>query len=172
MAFIAELRLQCSDYFNSLALREQLLLISCSVVAALYLLLSVVLEPKLSERDQLRSLNSELNENIAVLHQAAADWQGLQIGYVTDNVIAESEVNRMIEQAVSKFGLKIKRFQPGNNNDWTVWLEKANFTSAAKWIHYLENNLEINLLNAKIVSAKETGKVDLQVRLKPHRGIQ
>jgi general secretion pathway protein M len=153
---------QLLNLLNKYNRREQMMILGCSLVLALYLLWLVVLNPIQKKRDQLYAANTASTQTLGRVQIAAAQiQQARNAGASASN----ENLSGVIDTTLRANGLSMSGFQPGSNGEVRVRLDRAAYEPLMQWLYELEFKQGITVSDLSIASTNDPGQVAVNLRL-------
>ena len=155
-----------NDYLQQRTPRERLLLMVMAGLLAVLLLYSLIIEPFMQSREELKDLVSRNRDTYNSIRNAAAEARILRGGGATGTNIPRRGAQGLvgqIEQSARQKGLAdtLKRIQPTGKSDIGIWFEKSRFETLLAWLAEMEHqhglqvkSLEIERTESGIVNAR------------------
>lgn len=154
------------EWFESLEMREQLIVGAGTVVVALMLLWLMVWDPMARRSSQLDQSIAEHRELVAYLRNVTAEARALSAqrpAAGNRNRSLLSTVDSSSKQA--GLGAHIKRIQPEGQTSVRLWIEDAPFEELARWLAQLETRNGITLDNGSLDQDERAGTVKARLTL-------
>ncbi len=142
--------------------REQIMLLACALVVAVYLIWLVVLTPIQKKRDQLLAANTASTQALGRVQIMAAQIEQLRSAGNTGSGV---NISGIIDSSLRANGLNMSGFQPGANGEVRVRLERAPYDALMQWLYDMEFKQGITVSDLSIAATNDIGQVTVNVRL-------
>lgn len=153
---------QFLSFLNKYNRREQMLILGCGLVVALYLVWMVLFVPIQKKRDQLLAANVASTQTLGRVQIVAAQIQ--QARSAGANLNSEN-INGLIDSTLRANGLSLSGFQPGANGEVRVRLERAAYGPLMQWLYEIEVNQGLKVGDLSIAATNDPGQVTVTLRL-------
>jgi len=156
------------DWFSSLESREQLLIATAAVLAALALIYLLGIGPLLSSADRAEQQVTDKQALLAELDQLAARLgPGAATGDNGSASGAEQSLVLLIDRTTRSAGLAsyVKRNQPDGATNIRLRFENAPFDTLTQWLAELKAKYGLITLSANIDSSRDPGRVNCNLVL-------
>ena len=155
------------EWFNTLALRERLMVSLAAVVVVLALLYAAAWSP--------------LSSSVAHLQQSVEDRQSLnqwmkrsaaEVNQLRQGAAAGAAGHRSLLAVVdqtskqSQLGPAVKRIEPDGQELVRVSLEQASFDEMVNWLGGLQHNFGVSVADVSIDRQSDSGRVNVRLTLK------
>lgn len=150
------------SWFRTLTRREQAYLLVMGFVLGLWLLFQLVLNPLADQRDQMALNNVAVRELLTRVDAKVAQLQMLRAegGQRNDN-----NLTTVISRSADKVGLPIRRIQPNSRGEVQVRFESVDYDTFLTWLHGIEVNAGVTVLDASVGQASRRGGINATLRL-------
>ena len=154
------------QWFNALEKREQMILIIGAVFVVFYLLYGVVYQGVVNQRQLLLKQNAAAEEKLQWVQQASQQIVALRktSGAGGTSVMSGKSLSQISELAAKRSGLRITRFQPKDDNEAQVWLDRVEFSALIDFLVRLELDYGIELDDLSVNTANSPGLVNARLR--------
>ncbi len=154
------------EWFNNLKQREQLIVLTGSVVVAVYLLFVLLWRPMASSIDTLHRQNKAAEDTLAEVKQLVVTLSSLNAGGASQQSGSGESLTRVIDNSIKNNSLTMSRFQPSSSGDVQVRFENSSFNNILAWLHDIEINHGVVVKDLSISPGSGSGIVNVSVRLR------
>jgi general secretion pathway protein M len=154
------------QWFKRLTRQEQLMLLLCAAVVSFYLLYVVLLNPISMSVESLQQKNHVAEESLQNIRSLAQQYKLLQKFGTGKSSVSRQSLTRLIDSAVKKNELVMKRFQPSSSGDVQVRFENASFSNILAWLNDLESGNGVIIKDLSVSPGGASGIVNVSVRLR------
>ena len=152
------------DWFKQFNQREQLYLVLCAMVVALYILFVGVWRPVSSMRDDMASQNERVAQSLLRVQAMVGELQQLRSA---GGGSCEVNLNQAINASTSKHDIAPTRIQPSSRGDTQVRFEDVKLENLLRWLHQLEFVDELVIRELSMNQGERGGLVNASVRIGP-----
>ena len=159
---------QIKQWFNSLPLKEQRLVLATGLLIFLTLFYLIVWEPVHAGLTAEQQKQQSQKEILLWMQQAAVEAHTLQASGNRSTVRDKNKpVTLIIEQTVNNAGLKssVNKIESSGNNGARVILNDASFNQILVWLNTLATYNGIQVVSANIERASESGQANARLTL-------
>lgn len=153
---------QLLNLLNKYNRREQMLILGCGLVVALYLIWLLVFTPIQNKRDQLVAANIASTQTLGRVQIVAAQIQQARNAGASGN---SENISGLIDTTLRANGLSMSGFQPGANGEARVRLDRAGYGPLMQWLYEIEFKQGITVSDLSIATTNEPGQVTVNLRL-------
>ncbi len=151
------------DWLNRLTSREQWLVLVMGAGLVVLIGYNALWQPLSTATQTLRDKNTYAHDTIEWMVQNKKAINSLgESGIASSDATGLSDI---LNQSISHRGLRMSRFQPGENNQAQVWLDDVVFDTLVLWLHDLEITYGLSILNLTINSRDTLGEVNVRLRI-------
>ena len=143
--------------------REQMSLLALVFVVALYLLYIVVWSPLQTMRDDLQVQNHGVADSLVQVDAMVSEIMHLRDSGARPDT--RRNLTSLINRSTSRRQLQVSRLQPNSRGEIQVRLESAAFDEVLDWLHEMENQQGLLVMEAAITPAGMAGRVNATVRI-------
>ena len=151
------------DWFAQLSQRDQLSLLVLGLVLGLYLLYSLAWQPLGNKRALLEQQNSAVATSLQQVDAMVSEI--LRLRDSGAGAGTRRNLTSLINQSTSRRGLQVTRLQPNSRGEIQVRLEGAAFDEVLDWLHEMENQQGLLVMEAAVTPAGMAGRVNATVRI-------
>jgi type II secretory pathway component PulM len=151
------------DWFAQLSQRDQLSLLVLGLALGLYLLYSFAWQPLGNKRTLLEQQNSAVATSLQKVDAMVSEI--LRLRDSGAGAGTRRNLTSLINQSTSRRGLQVTRLQPNSRGEIQVRLEGAAFDEVLDWLHEMENQQGLLVMEAAITPAGMAGRVNATVRI-------
>ena len=151
------------DWFAQLSQRDQLSLLALGLVLCLYLLYMLVWKPLDDKRELLEQQNSVVAASLQEVDVMVSEIMRLRDSGAVAG--ARRNLTSLINQSTGRRGLQVTRLQPNSRGEIQVRLEGAAFDEVLAWLHEIENQEGLLVMEAAVTPAGMAGRVNATVRI-------
>jgi general secretion pathway protein M len=152
-----------SQWYKSLEKREQYMLAFGAIAVVFYLLYGVMYLGLIEARDKYQKQNSEYQQTVEWMKGAVQTIGLLKRSGATGSAEGKS-LARLAEEAAKSAQVRIARFQPKDEVEAQVWLEREDFNNVLVFLTQLEVDYGLLLEDVAISSANSPGLVNLRLK--------
>lgn len=153
---------QILNLLNKYNRREQMLILGCAVVLALYLVWLLLLTPIQKKRDQLYLANTSSTQTLGRVQILAAQIQQLR---AQGDAGSGENINALIDSSLRANGLQMSGLQPGSNGEVRVRLDRAAYQPLMQWLYEMEYKQGITVTDLSLAATNDPGQVTVNLRL-------
>ncbi|SMF11894.1 type II secretion system protein M (GspM) [Alteromonadaceae bacterium Bs31] len=154
---------EIKEWWNQASTRDQVALVVCGGLVALYLLYIVLLKPVSEMRDTQLRKNVAQQEALERVRELAAAYVSQQ-GSSSDDAQKGSLVE-MVDSSLRKNNLKLSGMQPSGANDVRLRLEQIPFDNLLAWLYEVEVNQRMQVRDISVATGSAKGLVSVNLRL-------
>ena len=147
------------------SLRDQISLLILAGFSILYIGYMVLWSPLNNLRDEMALRNSATAESLQRVDAMVSQIIRLRDSGGTQNGGAKRNLTALINQSTSRQGLAVSRLQPNSRGEIQVRLEAAAFDDLMSWLHAMEYNQSLLILEVSITQTGESGRINATVRI-------
>jgi len=151
------------DWFAQLSQRDQLSLLVLGLALGLYLLYSLAWQPLGNKRTLLEQQNSAVATSLQKVDAMVSEI--LRLRDSGAGAGTRRNLTSLINQSTRRRGLQVTRLQPNSRGEIQVRLEGAAFDEVLDWLHEMENQQGLLVMEAAITPAGMAGRVNATVRI-------
>ncbi|TVZ37275.1 general secretion pathway protein M [Alteromonadaceae bacterium 2753L.S.0a.02] len=155
---------EIKEWWNQASPRDQMALIICGGILALYVLYIAMLKPVTGMRDKQLNKNIAQAEALERVRELAATWvnRGDQKG--DSNAGGRSLVD-LVNSSLQKNNLRMSGMQPSGANDVRLRLEQVPFDNVLAWLYDLEVSQRLQVKDISVATGSNEGLVSVNIRL-------
>ncbi|MCL9780319.1 type II secretion system protein M [Vibrio sp. S4M6] len=153
-------------WWSSISQREQRLVIVCSVVFAVYLIYSAILQP-LSDASQTAHMRISSDRELLTWVKEKAD-QITELRAQSGVATSSQTLNQIISSSTRRFNIELIRVQP-NGDMLQVWTQPLPFKQFVSWLDYLSEKQGVNVAFMDVAKTDTPGVIQIN-RLQFKRG--
>lgn len=153
------------QWFNSLARKEQLMLLLAAALIFLYVVFYLILAPMSVSVNELNMRNQQAQVSLNTVKTLAQEYTQLQQSGAGKKT-SKANLTRLIDSTVKSNGLTMKRFQPSSSGDVQVRFENAAFNNILAWLYELEHGNGVLIKDLSVSPGSASGFVNVSVRLR------
>jgi|SRR5690554_3520222 len=153
------------QWFNSLAKKEQALLLFLAAVLTLYLFFILAYKPLVEQRDRYQTLNATNEQTLLWMHQAVAEIDSLRRGGNTTAAGSNRSLSQLAEMAAGRANIRISRFAPSGDNEAQIWFERIEFEKLLESLSALELDYAVHIESIAINAVNSPGLVNARLKV-------
>lgn len=152
-----------TQWYRNLEKREQYMLMIGAIAIVFYVLYGVMYQGLVSARDESQKQNVEQQQTLEWM-KGTVQTIGLlrRSGGTAD--VANKSLSSLAEESAKIAQVRIARFQPNDDTEAQVWLEKEDFSNVLVFLTQLEIDYGLLLEDVAISSANTPGIVNLRLK--------
>lgn len=151
------------QWFRGLEKREQYMLMAGVVAVVFYLLYGVMYRGLVESRDRFEKQNVEQKETLEWMRGAVQTLEMLRRSSAAMDTSGKS-LAQLAEESATYAQLRIARFQPKDETEAQVWLEREDFNNVLVFLARMEVDYGVSLEDVAISSANTPGLVNLRLK--------
>ena len=155
---------QVINQFLARSRRDQIMLLILAIAIVLYLVYQLVLTPLADYRDQQQLQLRALQESHGRVKVLAA-----QVNANKGSARPQSSGGSLAQQvdiSLRQNGLVMQGLQSGANGEVRLRLQDAEYGRLLQWLHTMEVENGVQLVNLSVVAANQPGRVIANIRLR------
>lgn len=155
------------EWWAGLQAQEQRTLLIGGIALSVMVVYFLIWEPV---NNEVASLEKQVAEQKAIktwMQQAAVDVKQMQSSGKRQTISGGRSMLAVVDQTVKRSGLggSLKRLEPEGDSAVRVWLEKASFDDAMRWLIQIEDQYGLRA-DSLTIDRKDVGRADLRLTLK------
>lgn len=150
-------------WFKGLEKREQTLVMLAAVAIIIYLIFGVGYQGLKKGHDRSLRQYEDQTKTLDWMRTNVPLIQTLKRSTPTAN-IAGMSLAQLAEQAAKKANIRIARFQPKDDNEAQVWIERETFKNILLFLNTIELEDGLVLKDVAITTANAPGVVNLRLQ--------
>lgn len=149
-------------WFLALSRRDQTALLLLGAVLLLWLLYQLALRPAAEARANMEMNNAAASELLTRVDTKVAQLMALRAeGQASPGGNLTTVLSRLSES----LGLPVRRLQPNSRGEVQVRFESVDYDQLVRWLHALENEQGLAVVDAAISQAGRSGGVNATIRV-------
>ncbi len=153
------------QWFNSLAKKEQALVLLLAAVLLLYLFYMLAYKPLSEERDRYQNLNANNEQTLVWMQGTVAEINSLRRGGKTAAAGSNRSLSQLAEMAASRADIRISRFAPSGDNEAQIWFERIEFEKLLDSLSALELDYAVHIESIAINAVNSPGLVNARLKV-------
>lgn len=150
-------------WFAQLGQRDQLSLLALGLVLGLYLVYMLAWQPLANKRELLEQQNGAVATSLQNVDAMVSEI--LRLRDSGAGAGTRRNLTSLINQSTRQRGLQVTRLQPNSRGEIQVRLEGAAFDEVLDWLHAMENQEGLLVMEAAVTPAGMAGRVNATVRI-------
>lgn len=151
------------DWFAQLSQRDQLSLLVLGLALGLYLVYLLAWQPLANKRELLERQNSAVATSLQEVDAMVSEI--LRLRDSGAGAGTRRNLTSLINQSTRRRGLQVTRLQPNSRGEIQVRLEGAAFDEVLAWLHEMESQEGLLVMEAAVTPAGMAGRVNATVRI-------
>jgi len=151
------------EWWNQASSRDQMALVICGMLLALYLLYIALLKPVMDMRDTQLVKNAAQQQALERVRNYAAIW--VNQGEVKKNAANNGTIVELVDSSLRKNNLKLSGMQPSGSNDVRIRLEQVPFDNLLAWLYEIEVVQRMQIKDISVANGASAGLVSVNMRL-------
>jgi len=143
--------------------RDQIALVVCGGLVALYILYVAMLRPVIGMRDAQQRQNVAQLEALERVRTLAASYVAQQSSGSSD--ARQGSIVEIIDSSLRKHQLNLSGIQPSGSDDARLRLEQVPFDNLLAWLYEMEINQRMQVRDISVATGSASGFVSVNVRL-------
>lgn len=154
-------------WWDSLSLRERLLVVGGAGLTLILLFYALVWQPFQASNQRLRHSVTEQRAELAWMRQATAEIKRLESASGARPASDSRSLLTLVDQTARTAGLSnaLKRVAPQGDNKLSAQLDLVEFDPLILWIGALERNHRLIIVNLSVDRTAAAGRVNARVTL-------
>lgn len=153
------------QWFNSLAKKEQAMLLLLAAVLVVYIFYMLAYKPLAEERDRYQQLNANSEQTLAWMQDAVAEINSLRRSGNTTAAGSNRSLSQLAEMAAGRANIRISRFAPSGDNEAQIWFERIEFEKLLDSISALELDYAVRIESIAINAVNSPGLVNARLKV-------
>lgn len=154
---------EIKEWWSQASSRDQMAVVICGGLLAVYLLYIVMLKPVLNMRDTQLLKTAAQEQALERVRTLAGTWVAHQGG--GKQGAEQGNIVEMVDESLRKHQLKMAGMQPSGANDVRVRLEQVPFNNMLAWLYDVEVTHRMQVKDISVATGASTGLVSVNLRL-------
>ena len=150
------------NWWESYNPREQIIIAILGAALAFFLFFILLIAPVMDWHKSEKNSVSREKELLIDVKQLVAQ---VKAKGKSGNKKSRKSLSVLIDNSLRKNELVMRGFQPGANRDARLRLENASYSSLMQWLHDLEYDHGISILDLSLRPARVSGRLMVNVRV-------
>ncbi|WP_045856907.1 type II secretion system protein GspM [Teredinibacter purpureus] len=151
------------EWWNQASTRDQIALVVCGGILAVYLAYVVLLKPVTAMRDEQIRKNASQEQALERVRNYAAIW--VNQGTKKKSASNKGSIVEVVDSSLRQNNLKLSGMQPSGSDDVRIRLEQVAFDNLLAWLYQIEVTQRIQVKDISVATGSSTGLVSANLRL-------
>jgi len=152
-------------WFAGLRPREQWSVVTLALALALYLPYRGLWVPLARDHAAVSQQNAVLAQSLLRVDALAAQLRARRAQET--RIPTQRNLNALVNQSTLQFGLQVARLQPNSRGEIEVRLDNAPLPALLRWLHHLEQEQALPLIELALSQTVQDGRVNATIRIGP-----
>ncbi|WP_347332650.1 type II secretion system protein M [Marinimicrobium locisalis] len=152
------------DWLSRYNRREQTIMLVGALAVALYILWQAVLVPLSEWREQQVRSNNAVSQSLGRVELLAAQMRKAE-QQAQSAARDDSNISALVDSSLRANNLSMSGFQPGTGGQVRVRLDKVPYDRFMQWLHEMEYQHDVSVVDFSMAGASEQGRVTVNIRL-------
>lgn len=153
------------DSFARLSQRDQISLLVLCIALLLYLPYRWLWLPLAEQRAAVVQQNRVLAESLLKVDLLSAQLQKSASTSGETTAVNAGSLTATVSQTTGRFGVSVARLQPNGRGELEVRLDDAPLPGLLRWLHHLEQEQALTVIELSTTQTAAAGRVNATVRL-------
>jgi general secretion pathway protein M len=153
------------ERFRALSQRDQLSLVVLGIALLLYLCYRLLWLPVADQRAAVERQNRVLAETLLRVDLLSAQLQRAGLAQGVNDGPSAASLTAVVSQTAPRFGVRVARLQPNSRGELEVRLDDAPLPGLLRWLHHLEQEQAVTLIELSTTQTASAGRVNATFRL-------
>lgn len=152
---------KCSAYYQGMDYREQVMVNSLALFLLAVLIVTKMINPAIAFKQQQQLRYQTAQQDIQWMQQHLPDKPASRVVFIG----GDQSIIAKVSNAAKLTQLTFKRYDTLEDNRLRVVVEQQSFKQLLAWLHYLEKNYAISVIETSIDRESSAGLVSARVLL-------
>jgi type II secretory pathway component PulM len=152
------------QWFKSLDKREQLMVMVAASALLIYIVFGLLYRGLDKAHDKAERQFQQQSKDVEWVRNTVQTLQAMKSSSPAGDA-GDRSLAQLAEEAAKFADVRVARFQPKDDSEAQVWLEREDFNKVAVFLNQLEQVFGLTLEDVAITSANSPGLVNLRLKL-------